>query len=263
MFFFKKSEIILDCFTAHGPAYNYARPDHAMKYIPDWWKNTPTEVRENNFLLPTIKSCAGFIDYYKTGIIFPSWFDAEIKIASLGTSPPCEILITDPPSAPKGSFHPNKMFLGYTEEDTSNVKFMSPWIFKTKEHVNFAWSEPTWDNKDLFYDLTVLPGVLNFKYNTTTNINCVVRQRKEKYTINIKPQQPLAMLHPLTDKKIVIKHHLVSYEEYGKLDSINRMFLGNNIKSIITTSKNKKRMIDKADEINSSNSKCPFGFGRK
>lgn len=257
IFLFKKPELTLDCFTPSGPAYQYSKIENASKYIPEWWKNTPNETSDSN---PTIKWCNGFIDYYKTGIVIPSWFEAEITV---NPNSSYNVLTTDEKSFKNQSNHPNKMFSQYSENDTFNIKIMSPWIFKMKENINFVWSEPTWDNKNLFTEVTVLPGVMNFKYNTTTNINLLIKVRKDSYKINIKPQQPLAMLHALTDKKIIIKTHLVSQEEYNNLDSINRMFLWKDLKSMVGVAKGKRKIIDKVDEIESQQSKCPFGFGRK
>ena len=73
-FFIKQEEIVLDCFTHLAYAYDYAKIDWAMKYAPDWWRELPSKVPDSNPPLVTLKHCNAVIEYYKKGIVIPSWF---------------------------------------------------------------------------------------------------------------------------------------------------------------------------------------------
>ena len=74
--FFKKNKVVVDCFTNIPAVYDNCKINYGAHYFPDWWKETPKYIDNNN----TIKSCRGFIDYYKTGLVIPSWFEADIHV---------------------------------------------------------------------------------------------------------------------------------------------------------------------------------------
>jgi hypothetical protein len=62
----------------------------------------------------------------------------------------------------------------------------------------------------------------------------------------IKAGQPLAHLIPLTEKKVSLKHHLITREEFDS------KFRNNNV--YLHSTKESKRL--------KSLNKCPFGFGK-
>jgi predicted metallo-beta-lactamase superfamily hydrolase len=63
------------------------------------------------------------------------------------------------------------------------------------------------------------------------------------------------MLHTLTEKKIIIKHHLVSKEEWDqKISRFNSMLLENSPRNLISKYSRKIKLNDKIAKIN----QCPF-----
>jgi hypothetical protein len=107
------------------------------------------------------------------------------------------------------------------------------------------------------FNLLLLPAVVNYKYQHSTNINFLFERRDTEQKIKIMPLTPLVMLHPQTDKNIVIKHHLVSVEEIENLNrGILQMFFHKSLEQKASVYNKKKNIIDQQESR--SNKKCPF-----
>jgi hypothetical protein len=247
-FFFKRSTVTLDCFTNLPYVYDFAKIDKAVKFIPDWWKNTPRTVEGKEH--GTIKNCPGFIDYYATGIVMPSWFETNITIHS--KNDPEERWYSFQSS--NNDFDVSKSHAPYQFEnfagfDGKNIKIETPWVLKTKQKVDFLVTQPTWNHRDMLTHFSVLPAVVNYKYQHFTNINMFVINKDEERVLNIPPLMPMIMLHPLTDKKVEIKTHLVDDREWNRLTGVYNL--------IIRDDEGYK----KKKEIYKKVSKCPFHRG--
>lgn len=246
--FLKPKKIVLDCFTYVSYAYDYAKIESAIKFIPKWWKDTPginTEINK-----ATIKHCQGLIELYKRGIVLPAWFSMNINILEAG-NPDIFIWESSNSNVDINNCHPQGQFNGFAGADGINIKLSSPWALKTKEEIYFSWSEPTWSIRNLITNISVLPGVVNYKYQHATDINLFATLKDgTKQQVIIEPLTPLAILHPLTEKEIIIKNHLVSKDEWYRLHGANRLFFARNPQDSIKLYKSKKNLID---EIG-----CPF-----
>ena len=249
MFFIKKKEFVLDCFTYLPYVYDYAKINQANKYLPDWWKNTPAANGNN----PTIKHCAGLSDFFKTGVVIPSWFEMELTIRQLGGDQRCAWEASNTDVNTESSHTPDQ-FAEFAHEDGNNLKLTSPWLFKTKEDINFTWTQPTWNMRKLLNNVTVLPAVVNFKYQHITNINLFVINKDNTETCKIPPLMPLAILHPLTEKKVIIKNHLVSKDEWERQLGLRNLILTRHPKEWISLYKTKKDLHTKIENIN----RCPI-----
>tara|TARA_R110000803_G_C11887749_1_gene310571 strand:+ start:54 stop:845 length:792 start_codon:yes stop_codon:yes gene_type:complete len=254
----KEGPIFLDCYTSSHYAYNHAKIDHARKYIPEWWKREPAYLEGDKV---TIKHCSAFTDYYATGIVIPLWGEVEITVHPLGERDGTFSWVSSNLDFDLHSTaHGKAQWEGFGNDNLTNIKFVSPWILKTREVVQFAWSQPTWSQPDTFNGLTALPGVMQFKTQGATNINYVVESKAETQTFNLQPLTPLAIMHPMTERKVEIRHHFVTEE---KLEHIGRrgggMLLGAGEADVLhgssaTLRKKKAAFWKKADELN----KCPF-----
>lgn len=248
MFFFVKPSVIhLDCFTSDPYIHNFYPIQHSTKFYPEWWKRLPKSIRSDNDLYdhPTMKSCVGFIEYYKNSISIPLWSDLNIKVVDNGN------LIwqfADKKSEIKN--HHVKQFTGFLKENQYfHMKIISPWNFRTKKYVKWSWNYTTYN----FHEpdnIIFLPGILDFKYQTATNINFLINTRIKK-TIELHAGVPLLNITPLSDKKVKIHNHLVDSNELIKIVNISydSCFINK-------YNHNKKIMQEKE-------SKCPFGFGKK
>ena len=252
----KEEPIYLDCYTASHFAYNFAKIDHAQKYFPDWWlkenKVTPNGVS-------TIKHCSAFIDSYTKGIVLPLWGEVEIIVNALGDETPYTWRSSNEDFDLHSNCHSKAQWSGFGNDNLYNIKFVSPWVFKTNDLVYFAWSQPTWSQPDTFNSLTGLPGVVQYKTQSFTAINYVVEQKEESQTINLPSLTPMAILHPMTEREVVIRTHLVDENKMRKLLRRGGGMLLNSTNDHALDRKTrlktrKKKFWDKADKIN----KGPF-----
>lgn len=220
--FKKKKKIVLDCFTHLSYAYDYAKIDKAIKFVPDWWKSTPKFVENNS--KPTVKNCPGFVDFYKNGIVIPSWFELEVTVFEKGYKNNYEWNSSNTDFKTDES-HDHYQFAKFAQDDGHNFKITSPWAFKTKENINFTWTQPTWSIRNLLSNFILLPATVNYKYQHGTNINYFVLNTAERKTFRILPLTPLVIIHAQSEQDIIIKNHLVSEKEYQRIFGVNNLIL--------------------------------------
>lgn len=204
MNFLRRNHIVLNCYTHDYNAFTNAKVDYAIKYVPEWWRVTPKVV--DNY--PTIKNCPGFIEYYKKGIVIPSWSEVEMTINEKGAPRVIEWRSASAQFSTNGSHLPCQ-FQGFAQEDGHNVKFESVWIIQSDQDASFLTSQAVWSNREWVQSLTMMPGVLNFKYQYNTNMNYLVTVGAEKKKFTLPALTPLMLLHPMSDKKVVLQHHLI------------------------------------------------------
>jgi hypothetical protein len=241
-FFHRKKKVVVDCFTTLTPVFEYTPIVRASKTFPDWWKNLPTVgplkvvngiyEKHNN-----MKGCYGFTELYKRGLVIESWSDMHIKVTqnsydfhtSIGALPLCHS--TD---EYEGGF-----------KDFHHMKMISPWHFKEKTGMKFLFMGAEWNN-ELPYK--TLPGVVEFKNVSGTNVNIMMPKMNFDYEIDIKIGQPLVHLVPLMDDvDVKIKCHLVSEGEMATKQLWGAVSYGGMRNLIKLRNRNEKRK-----------SKCPF-----
>lgn len=246
-FFFKKEKIVLDCFTYLPYVYDFAKIDSAIKFIPDWWKKTPKFVE--NQPKPTIKSCPGFVDLYKKGIVIPSWFELEMKIYEQGNKNNYSWFSSNQEFTDRDS-HEAYQFEGFCKSNGQNFKITSPWAFKTKENISFVWNQPVWNQRDSLLNFSLLPATINYKYQHGTNINYLIVNGESEKTFKIPALTPLVMMHGLTEKTIEVKNHLVTEKEWERLFGIKKLMLDRSPEEFLKLYRKKINLIDKIDEMN-------------
>ena len=261
MFFKKKKEepIFLDCYTYSHYAYNYAKIDYAHKYYPDWWKDEKNTT-QNGPKLNTIRKCRAFVDYYSKGIVIPLWGEVEINVNPIGFEGPVYTWKSSNIDFDlHSSSHSVEQWKGFSNKNRANIKFTSPWIFKTKYLIYFTWNQPTWNQSDTLNGLTALPAVTQFKTQPATHINYIVEQNQKEQKFNLQPLTPIIMMHPMTERKVEIRHHLVDKEKFELLNYRGGgMILESSEAEIMENPRKfyakREKFWDKADELN----KCPF-----
>jgi hypothetical protein len=211
--FLRPSTLVLDCFTYDPSVITNSPVDNAITHLPEWWKKLPKEYAAPNGVhsLGTMKHCSGFVQYYAKSIALPMWSDLTIKI---GADKEYKWQFSDGVS--EAAIHPPGQRGSYLPESRyAHLKIKSPWAFNTKKDLNWVWSHPiySFENPEEFM---VVPGVIEFKHQNGTNIN-IVFDRTSPRKININFNQVLAHLTPMTDKKVKIRRHLISREEFAKL----------------------------------------------
>jgi hypothetical protein len=246
MFFFKKKKIVVDTFTHMNNVYEYFPIDNALKYTPDWWKKLPGTYEEVNAFgvkMPTstIKHCEGFIDLYKSGFIIPLWSDLIVSTKDDGAWQyqwaDFKAYVIQSHSERQYSQDLNKYI---------HLKLQSPWAIKEKTGVKFVWTEPLWNNLLNTYDIKLLPGILDFKYQSSSHVNIFLQKKEQSFNINC--GTPMVHLIPMSEHNVEIKNHLISTDEYNQLKDLDQPF----------TFTGKYRKVKKI--IDARESKCPFGF---
>jgi hypothetical protein len=106
-----------------------------------------------------------------------------------------------------------------------------------------------------------LPAVVNFKDQHATNLNYFFEYQKDESFIKIEPLTPLVMLHPLTEREIEIKNHLVSKHEYDHIRTgiRNFFFLRNTQDGLLKDNKKVSSYLQEvADQVNDTLNKSNF-----
>jgi hypothetical protein len=242
MFFFKKKKIVVDAFTHAAYIHDYFKIKKAIDSAPDWWKKLPKQFMAKNeheleYPVSTLKRCDGFLELYKSGFVFPLWSDLIIetyesnqwKYQFADNSTPFQIHGLEE--------------MGNTFNHVNHGKILSPWVFKEKIGVKFYWAEPMWNNMLRNYDVRVLPGVVNYKYQHSTHINIFLPKKAQR--IELFAGDPMVHIIPLSESDVEIRTHLVSHEEQARL-------LNDDVKFAFTGKYKKKvKLMDQAN-------KCPF-----
>lgn len=256
-FFHRTPVINVDCFTSNNDAYKFTPIVKASKAKPEWYNkvispqtsNTPWpqyKINEAgsidfdwNLSIKTIKSCPGFHELYSKGFILENWCDFVMNVTedsmsyhySNGANP---ILHNNNQTEPGFMDH----FI---------IKLNSPWIVQTKEDVSWFLSPAQWSLEK--YNFHVLPGIVNFHYQTGSNVFITIKKGVPDQFL-LPMGQPLAHFIPLTDKKIKIHNHVVTDDEL-KTKTYN----------VTGTSMGWRRTKSLVRRNDAREKKCPFGFG--
>jgi len=215
LFKFPKKKIVLDCFTHLEHILTTAPIVPAMKLIPEWWKGLPNYHFDEHSAAErsTMKSCAGMVDYYKTSIVIPLWSDLAVDLISCD-----QYKWTYADTMSSVNHHNLKDQATGFLNNYVHIKLKSPWLFKTKEKINWVWSHPTYSFPNS-HNIVSLPGVVNYFDQRGTNINLLFFA-ENKTKILIPQGHPMVHMTPMSDRKVEIIRHLVSYQEFAKIGNI-------------------------------------------
>jgi hypothetical protein len=209
LFWFRPRKIHIDCFTARNDTFLYAPIDNATKYLPQWWKELPTDCGTGSTAVNNMRNCVGFIDLYRSSLVLPMWSDLEIDAKGDGT---LSYLHSDRMSTV--DFHlPTQR--GRLMANHIHAKLISPWVAECKEDIAWTCVPALYSQQDI-EDYTVCPGMLNFKYQGAMNVNMFIPNRPHKFIIP--HRQPLIHLIPLSDRRVKVHRHLVTKEEFTQRD---------------------------------------------
>lgn len=243
----RSKKLVLNCYTHDKNVYQTGKPNYSSKFLPNWWKNLDQFVyHDNNFFpSPTMKNCLGIIQYYSRGIIIPLWCDLAVEIGERGT---IDFRWQYADKKSEGDQHPMHQMGHYLDErEYSHLKLYSPWLFEMSEDISWTWTEPTWNTLKQ-YDYKILPAVTEYKSINATHINMLFSKGENRKRLLIEHGTPMVHLIPITERRIEIKHHLISEQEWKiKLKSATEKFY--------KTHSYHMKLIDR---IESEQSKCPF-----
>lgn len=204
-FFHKKQKVHVDCFTYFNGITKLFPIQYAHEIQPTWFKEVPTSTKsQSGATVATVRTCPGMQELFKKGIVIPSWCDLYVNANN-------NDIQTEP--AEMAESHPTWQWNNHVAlKDYMHLKIASPWKFKEKTGVNFLFTNVFWSNTtDQYF---VPNGLVEYKYQNTTNINMWVRKTFAKKEFTISAGTPLAQIIPLDDKEIVIHMHEIDEKEY-------------------------------------------------
>lgn len=217
MFNFKKKKIVIDCFTAEQGVADLFPISPLMKNMPSWWSSFNNTTPAPNFPVEfsTVRRCPGVRDLFSSAFCIPAW---------------SEYLLYKDPNQGFSCVGPNKLAEGnqHYEEQLGphfkgyfHFKFLSPWYIKQKTDLKWLMMHPTWHDNS---NITIPPGVLEFKNQHSTHINIVSRKEETMQEYHFKAGDPLAYLIPLTDSKIDLRIHVIDQTELQKMKTFHHSF---------------------------------------
>jgi hypothetical protein len=159
-----------------------------------------------------MKSCAGFVDLYKVGVMLPMWSDLRMSV-----SPDGNVVYQYSDAKSSADFHHQEQRGDFASEDQYiNIKLASPWLFRTKEDISWIMIPAMYAQKDPGRYITCV-GSLNFKYQSGSNINLLLPKKDVETNIEIQHGEPIVHVIPMSDKKIKVHNHLVDANEWERL----------------------------------------------
>jgi len=238
--FWKKKPVKLIFYTSDKNTFDFFRPRLGSDMLPSWWKKIETKKETS------MKGCVGLIHSYSNAIVIPMWSDCSISVLSNG-----EYFykffdgvteITTHSQEQRGDFAPN--------DEYTHFKIRSPWVVHCDEDIKFVFTQNAFSflKPDDFIPLT---GVIDFKYQHSTNLNLFVKNPPVEKTVSLTANTPFVFIYPMTERNIEIEYRLITIPEWDDI-----------MKEGLVYEKNaffrKKKLMK---ELESSKSKCPFGFG--
>ena len=183
--------------------------------MPTWTQSCPRSSSHKDPLsTQTLTKCMGLHTYFQKGFVLPMWSDVSITIGPRGTSE-----YTYQYADQKSCIHahsPDQMNNYYPADEYQLLKFISPWCIVPSESVDCLYSQPQWNSKE-YEDLHVLGGVVDPFYMPEINVNAVIKRGDDEKNLLLKFGASLMHIMPITERKVILRNHLVSSEDYYNL----------------------------------------------
>lgn len=212
-----KKPVVLKAYTHKADVYDKAKILKGSSLKPDWWKSLPVQdyLNLDPDTAKNMRLCSGFNDLFAKSFILPLWSDLQLSFGPVGDTWWSYRYADEQSSARSHPDYQRNKWLN--EENFQHFQLVNPWIITCDENVDFLFTNADWYSDDVFRAM-VPNGVLNFKRQHEVNINMLFkRDEQNPTTVVLKHSEPLGMLVPMTERKVVIEHHLVSTEEYAHI----------------------------------------------
>lgn len=196
------------------------------KNLPYYFKNIPKTCPfkiGNNF---NIRTCSGFINYFRRSILFKSPFDILITLQNNQIF--CNFGSGVYNNDRNIVAHSANQFLQYIDNNKYEVIIKLIFGINLKSKIPITMNSSWWH----FNDFEVIPGVLNAKI--PTELNLFIPIKKGVSEIRIKQNTPLCTLHLESDRKVkvIFKDDKINTKDYNGLE-----YLKSNLKNKILDNK--------------------------
>ena len=210
----KSKPIKVKALTAYDNGIHFSFPPETS-YTPDWVKKLPgyssieiaRKIARNEQPPINVKTCPGRFELHNKGIMLRMWSDLYIYVG-LENTDDYRYQFADRESMCES--HPYYQYNTMCKEgEYLQLKIACPWIFSTDESIDFLALKPAWEIKAL-QGLEILPGILNFYHQHSTNVNLFIKRREKEQEFLIKAGTPICHFVPLSDRKVVVETKAVS-----------------------------------------------------
>ena len=224
MWFRKEKPIVLTAITNRSDVYRNAQVTKMSKTLPSWFKNLPPESKDIFSTYKDLKGCTGFLNTFSSGFVIPMWCDLAIRTAAKGDNAYQYQFADNTGSA---VCHSAVQCSGFFKEDEiQHLKIVTPWLMTCSEPIKFLLDGTGWWGIDKEY--RVLDGVLDFEYQSGSNINIMIPRSDTVKDVMIPYGEPLARLLPLTERPVKLELKLVTDDEFNMYSRMNNDVTFNN-----------------------------------
>jgi hypothetical protein len=216
MFLFRKSTLVLDLLISEEniQTYNLFPAIETRRIVPSWFKTCPKSEFNWFKFIPhrTVRGCPGIVNYINSGFVTPLWSDVNIR-----TSPEQIEWYTAKQRANSNFFQYHETLIQspgfYNNQFILNT--MNPWkIKKRKQNIKIMSVAAQYHHtKSLPY--IPIQGITETEMNR--DLNFFMAFSRTNATYELKAGDVFIQFIPLSDKKISIKNHVVSMQEFRKL----------------------------------------------
>tara|TARA_R110000851_G_C12889276_1_gene546924 strand:- start:105 stop:782 length:678 start_codon:yes stop_codon:yes gene_type:complete len=196
------------------------------KNLPSYFKNIP---KTYPFLIGkifNIRTCSGFLNFFKRSVVLKSPFDVTLEIRDKEIF--CEFGSGAYMNEKNIGFHTAEQFLKYVDVNKYDMitKLMFGINIKCKSPV--LVTNPWWSMNDF----EIVPGILNA--GVPIELNLFIPIKKNQTRIVIKQGTPVCMLHFESEKdvKLVFKEENINSKDYNGKD-----YLRSNLKNMVLKNK--------------------------
>jgi hypothetical protein len=236
------NEITLDCYTDRPDVFYNSKIEPTSRKIPSWFKSIPVDFGLNEDLTTTssIRRCSGVNSLFTSGYVISMWSDLRVELGEIGSKDyrwqyaDKKSDAGEHPVIQRGNYAPPEQY--------QHLKLESPWHFHCSHDIPWVWLQNNWLS-DIPDEYLIPPSIVEYHYQSTTNVNILFARSNDKKLIDIKLGAPLVQIVPMTDKKVTVNHHLVSTEELNALNAKN----GSSMLSFVNSYQKTKKI-----------KKCPF-----
>jgi len=190
--------------------------------LPSYFKNIPKVSLFKVGRHFNIRTCSGFINFFKRSIVFKSPFDIRIELRNNQLF--CEFGSGSYSNENNLGVHSSEQFLKYVDTNKyAMITKLTLGIFiKCKYPV--LLTNPWWSMNDF----ETIPGILNCKNPVELNLFLPIKTNQS--VITIKQGTPLCMLHFESEKdiKLVLKKEKINPRDYNGLE-----YLKTNLKNMV------------------------------
>jgi hypothetical protein len=106
----------------------------------------------------------------------------------------------------------SKRQLGPSLDPYVHIKILSPWMIEEKSGVNFLFSGSSWNYPEKLFDWNIVPGVINFKNQSSTHVNLFMPAKTAR--LEITAGDPIVHILPISEKEIELRQHLLTEKEF-------------------------------------------------